>query len=131
MHWLEADTLTPGVSPTLFGAYAEVGYYLTGETRGYRGGRFDRTSVRNPVEDGGAGAFQINLRYDHLDLNSNGIFGGTQNGVQASLIWIPTDYVRFLLNVARFGYDDAIIAAANADRDYSVTVAGARAQIDF
>lgn len=130
-HWLEADTLTPGLSPTLFGAYAEIGYYLTGETRGYRGGRFDRTSVRNPVEDGGAGAFQINLRYDHLDLDSDGILGGTQDGLQASLIWIPTDYVRFLFNVGLLSYGDAIIAGAGGDRDYSVTVAGTRAQIDF
>ena len=131
VHWLDADTLTPGLSPTFFGGYAEVGYFLTGESRGYRGGKFDRTRVRNPVEAGGAGAFQVNLRYDHLDLNSDGIVGGTQNGLMASLIWIPTDYVRFLLNVARLDYEDAAIPAAGGDRDYGVTVVGARAQIDF
>jgi phosphate-selective porin OprO/OprP len=131
VHWLEADTITPGLSPTFFGAYAEIGYFLTGETRGYRGGRFDRTSVSNPVENGGAGAFQVNLRYDHLDLNSGGIVGGTQNGLQASLIWIPTDYVRLMINYARLSYDDAVIPAAGGDRDYTVDVVGTRAQIDF
>ena len=133
-HWFEADTASAGASPGFFGAYAELGWFLTGESRGYRGGRFDRTTVRRPVgggENGGAGAFQINLRYDYLDLNSGTIVGGTQNGLQASLIWIPMDYVRFLLNYGHMIYDDAAIPAAGGDRDYSVDVVGARAQVDF
>jgi len=133
LHWLEADTTTSGLSPNFFGAYAEIGYFLTGETRGYRGGRWDRTTVRNPVggENGGLGAFQVNLRYDYLDLNSGTIVGGVQNGLEASLIWIPTDYVRFLINYGHMIYDDAVIPAAGGDRDYSVDVIGARAQVDF
>ena len=132
-YWLEADTVTPGLSPSFFGGYAEVGWFLTGESRGYRGGRFDRTSVRRPVggEAGGAGAFQLNLRYDYLDLNSGAIRGGTQNGLQLGLIWIPQDYIRFLLNYGHLIYDDAAIPGAGGDRDYSVDVIGARAQVDF
>lgn len=132
-HWLDVDMATPGLSPTLFGGYAEVGYFLTGETRGYRGGNFGRTRVRHPVggKDGGIGAFQVNLRYDRLDLVSDGIVGGTQDGLQASLIWIPTDYVRFMLNYGHMIYDDAAIPAADGDRSYSVDVIGARSQIDF
>jgi phosphate-selective porin OprO/OprP len=131
VHWLEADTLTPGLRPNFFGGYAEVGYYLTGESRGYKGGRWDRTIVRRPVGKGGIGAFQINLRYDHLDLNGDGILGGRQQGYQASLIWIPHDHVRFLLNYGRLRYEDAAIVAAGGDRDYSIDVIGARAQVDF
>ena len=130
VHWLNADAGAEG-DPTFFGGYAEVGYFLTGETRGYKGGRFDRTKVLNPVGKGGAGAFQINLRYDYLDLVDDGIIGGKQSGYEASLIWIPQDYVRFLLNYARISYDDAAVAAAGGDRDYSIDVIGARAQIDF
>ena len=132
-HWFEADTTTAGLSPNLFGGYAEVGYFLTGETRGYRGGRWDRTHVLHPVggEGGGIGAFQVNLRYDYLDLNSGAIRGGTQNGLEASLMWIPNDYVRFLLNYGHMIYNDAIIPATGGDRDYSVDVLGARAQVDF
>ena len=55
-HWLNAGTTTPGLSPTFFGAYAEIGYFLTGETRGYRGARWDRTTVRRPIESGAASA---------------------------------------------------------------------------
>jgi len=130
-HWLTADTIEPGVRPTFFGGYAELGYYLTGETRGYKSGRFDRTRVLRPLGRGGAGAFQVNLRYDHLDLADDGIVGGKQAGYAASLIWIPQDHVRFLLNYARLQYEDAAIAAADGDRDYGIDVVGARAQVDF
>jgi len=129
-HWLQADTRS-GAEPRLFGAYAEIGYFLTGETRGYRGARWDRTHVRHSIEEGGFGAVQVNLRYDHLDLNSDGITGGRQNGYQASLIWIPTDYVRFLVNYARLDYRDSRLPAAGGDRDYPVDVFAVRAQLDF
>ena len=131
-HWLEADPLAPGGAKANFsGGYAEVGWYLTGETRGYRNGLFDRTRVLRPVGDGGFGAVQINLRYDHLDLNNGGLIGGKQTGYLASLIWIPQDYVRFMINYGRLAYDDATLPAAGGDRDYKVDVIGARAQIDF
>ncbi len=130
-HWLNADTLTPGLSPTFFGGYAEVGYFLTGESRGYKGGRWDRTKVRRPVGDGGAGALQINLRYDHLDLTDDGILGGRQRGYEASLVWIAQDHVRFLLNYGHLRYERSAIAASGGDRDYGINVVGARAQVDF
>jgi phosphate-selective porin OprO/OprP len=130
-HWLNADTLTPGLSPTFFGGYAEIGYFLTGESRGYKGGRWDRTKVRRPVGNGGAGAFQINLRYDHLDLADGGINGGRQRGYEASLVWIAQDHVRFLLNYGHLRFEDSAIASAGGDRDYGIDVFGARAQVDF
>jgi phosphate-selective porin OprO/OprP len=130
-YWLEPDTLTLGVSPGFFGGYAEAGFFLTGETRGYKGGRWDRTKVLRPVGGGGAGAFQINLRYDYLDLTSGSIMGGNQRGYQASLVWIPQDHVRFLLNYGYLRYKDAAVPAADGDRSYGINVLGARAQVDF
>lgn len=132
VHWLAADRIA-GEDPTFFGGYAEIGWFLTGESRGYRGGRFDRTRVRRgqAVEEGGFGAVQLNLRYDHLDLNSGGIIGGSQDGFQVGLTWIPTDHVRFLFNYARLLYDNAAVPAAGGDRSYGIDVVGARAQIDF
>jgi phosphate-selective porin OprO/OprP len=129
-HWLNADRPT-GADPTFFGGYVELGWFLTGETRGYRGTRWDRTRVRRAIEEGGFGALQLTLRYDYLDLNSGGITGGTQNGLQLGLTWIPTDYVRFLVNYARLSYDDTAIPAAGGRRDYGVDIVGARAQFDF
>lgn len=130
VHWLKPDTVT-GADPTFFGGYAEIGYYLTGETRGYKNGQFDRTKVRKPAGSGGFGALQLNLRYDYLDLNEAAITGGKQRGYAASLVWIPQDYVRFLLNYARLDYDDAAVAALGGDRNYAIDVFGGRAQVDF
>ena len=132
MHWLNADT--PTASPTFFGGYIEAGIFLTGESRGYRGGKFDRTSVRRPVlggDNAGIGAIQLNLRYDRLDLDSGAIAGGTQDGWLASLVWSPQDYVRFTVNAGRLDYDNAAIPTGRGDRSYGVDVIAARAQIDF
>ena len=121
---------------SFFGAYADVGYFFTGETRGYKGGKFDRVKVLKPFGKGGWGSLGANLRFDYLDLNDGGagIIGGTQKSYQASLNWKPTDYVMFGLNYAHIVYDDAAINAATppaVDRNYSVDVWGLRSQVDF
>ena len=113
-----AATIVPDGNPSFWGGYIEAGYFLTGETRGYKAGTWDRTKVLNPFSKGGIGAFQIVGRVDYLDLNTNklheafsnnfvtGVFapstnytrGGKQLGLQAGVTWIPEDYVRVLLN---------------------------------
>ncbi|MBY4637005.1 OprO/OprP family phosphate-selective porin [Sphingopyxis sp. XHP0097] len=121
---------TGAADPTFFGGAVEAGVFLTDDTRGYRSGVFRGVKVKNPVGSGGLGAWQLNLRYDHLDLNDAGIDGGKQHGYMASLIWTPIDYVRFMVNYARLEYRDAVIAAGT-DRDYGVDTFGMRAQIVF
>ncbi|WP_066556925.1 OprO/OprP family phosphate-selective porin [Croceicoccus bisphenolivorans] len=130
-HWQSVSR--PGLAdPTFFGASAEVGYFLTrGDTRGYKNGIFDRVKPANPVDKGGMGALQVNLRYDRLDLNDAGIVGGTQDGYALSLIWMPTNYTRFMVNYGRMEYSDAVIATAGDATSYGVDAFGARAQIDF
>lgn len=119
-----------GSDPTFFGAYVEGGYFFTGESRGYKSGKFDRVKVLKGFDKGGWGALGLNLRWDYLDLTDKGIVGGTQNAFLASLNWKPTDYLLFGLNAGHILYDDALISA-DGDRDYSVNMAGMRAQIDF
>ena len=86
--------------------------------------------VLKPFDKGGWGSFGLNLRWDYLDLKDEGFVGGTQNAFQASLNWKPMDYILFGLNAGHILYDDGAIAA-DGDRDYSVNVAGMRAQVDF
>ena len=119
--------------PTFFGAYVEGGYFFTGESRGYKGGKFDRVKVKNGFDKGGWGALGLNLRWDYLDLNNGGIVGGKQNAYQASLNWKPTDYVLFGLNYAHLVYEDGIDIdlTDGVDRDYSVDMVALRSQIDF
>lgn len=131
-YWLEADIST-GQQPGFFGGYAEVGYFLTGETRGYSSGsgKFDRTKPANPVGAGGIGAFQVNARYDRLDLSDGAVVGGTQDAWLASLVWIPTARTRVTLNYGRMDYQDAAIPLTGGERDYSADTFGARVGFDF
>ncbi|MBX7495955.1 OprO/OprP family phosphate-selective porin [Qipengyuania sp. 6B39] len=118
--------------PTFFGGYAEAGIFLTGgDTRGYKGGKFDRSKPANPLGKGGLGSLQFNLRYDYLDLNDAGVLGGTQNGYLASLIWKPNAYVLFGVNYGMLEYDNAVYPTADGDTSYTVDAFGVRAQVDF
>ncbi len=131
-YWQNVNIPSSTVDPGYFGGFVEVGYFLTsGDKRGYRGGRWDRTRPANPVDEGGLGAWQINLRYDMLDLNDGALRGGTQDGFFASLVWVPTDYTRLMLNYGRLYYDEAVLALPGNDRSWSADVLGLRGQIDF
>jgi phosphate-selective porin OprO/OprP len=105
-------------NPSFEGGYAELGYYLTGETRGYKGGKFDRTKVLHPFDQGGWGALQVNARVDYINLNDRVadapagssvatsvsapyyVNGGKQIGYMLGLVWSPMDYVRFTAQYA-------------------------------
>jgi phosphate-selective porin OprO and OprP len=151
--------LVPSGDPSFFGFYAEAGYFLTGETRGFRNGLWDRTKVLKPFSQGGWGAFQVNARYDYLDLDDsdlqNGFTnnfttgvatasnnlgrGGTQEGFLASLIWIPEDWMRFLFQAGhvrvRGGPSAGVVDSTSTEplneRNYSSNQFAVRAQIDW
>ncbi|MEN3791250.1 porin [Fulvimarina sp. MAC3] len=70
-------------SGTAHGGYLYSTYFLTGETRGYdpSSGTFGRVIPRNPIDEGGFGAFEVGARIDYLDLTDLGPDGGAQFGV--------------------------------------------------
>lgn len=130
-----ASQVTPSTNPSFFGGYAEVGYFLTGETRGYKDNVWGRTKVLNPLSKGGSGAWQIAARFDYLDLNSEALQaarlnnfstgvasaapdavrlarGGKQTGVILGLNWYPMDYARIMLNYIHINVDGGPLAAA-------------------
>ncbi len=124
-HWMTA--IRPGLSdPTFNGGYAEVGYLLTNDATAYKNGTYDRIRPKSPLGKGGIGAVQANLRYDWLDLNDGTIRGGRQQIAAASLVWVPTDYTRFILNYGHLWLDDAAVAAG-LTRNYSAVSMGFRA----
>jgi phosphate-selective porin OprO/OprP len=130
-------------NPSFWGGYAEIGYFLTGETRGYKQGRWDRTKVLHPFNEGGWGAFQLNGRVDYVDLQDDldgssaslsaplYVNGGKQLGLQASLIWLPTDYLRFMAQYGHVRVDDGPRVNAATGSSFSSDTAAVRAQIDF
>ena len=133
----------PDGNPSFWGGYIEAGYFLTGETRGYKNGTWDRTKVLKPFSKGGMGAFQIIGRLDYLDLDSRKLHegctnnfvtglscsgspnytkGGKQLGILAGLTWIPEDYMRVLLNYSHsfvsggpFADDVSGLSSSNPD----------------
>ena len=128
------SAVTPNGDPSFFGMYAEAGYFLTGETRGYKDGAWARTKVLKPIDKKGIGAFQIAARYDYLDLDSNALKngvtnnfatgsnslaavnarlgrGGTQTSYLLALNWYPIDYIRFMLNYGRVNVEGGPLAA--------------------
>ncbi|MFZ5609054.1 MAG: OprO/OprP family phosphate-selective porin [Pseudomonadota bacterium] len=134
-NFLKANLGTPVTgadnSFSASGGFAHVGWFLTGEQRGYKDGVWDRTKPNAPLGEGGMGAFAVNLGLDYTDLSDAGVgvAGGRQTGYLASLMWIPQAYVRF---IAQYGYIDI-----SADRSLNgvpvdnVSTFGLRAQIDW
>ena len=116
--------------PLFFGAYAEVGFFLTDDRRPLKTGAFGAVKPKKPVGGGGIGAVQLNLRYDYLDLNSAGVTGGKQDGYLASLVWTPVEFLRLMVNYAYLDYNSAVIPVEQ-DRSYSVNVVGVRGQINY
>ncbi len=138
--------------PKFFSVYGEVGYWLTGETRGYKNGKIDRTKILNGFDKGGWGGLQLVGRVDYLDLKDtvggpnvgtqviNGVLnGGQQTGYIAALNWWPIDYVRFsaqyihsnIQGGPRAGLVRPFDTRPIYDRRYGVDAAVFRAQVDF
>lgn len=146
---------TPGTTnrladdPSFYSFYVEAGYWLTGETRGYKKGEWDRTKVLNGFDKGGFGAVGINVRYDYLDLSDSTLFtggvgtstarGGTQTGYLASIVWQPIDYVRITAQYAHSEVEGGPFAstvkptstAPVNKRSYGIDTFGMRFAYDF
>jgi phosphate-selective porin OprO/OprP len=130
--------------PGFTSGYAEIGWYLTGETRGYKTGRWDRTKVLKPLGKNGWGAFQLNARLDMADLTDRVapavlVNGGRQTGYSLSAIWNPIDYIRFLAQYSHIevkGGPTASLVVPNstlpaAERSYDTDIMVLRAQVEF
>ncbi|MFC7536032.1 porin [Sphingomonas sp. GCM10030256] len=52
------------------GFYGYASYFITGETRPFRGGNFDRVRPFTELGKDGLGAFEVALRYDKIDLSN-------------------------------------------------------------
>jgi phosphate-selective porin OprO/OprP len=144
-------------NPSFEGGYVELGYFFTGETRGYKGGKWDRTKVLHPVGQGGLGAIQLNGRLDYIDLNDRVdgapstatplqavsapyyVNGGKQLAYELSLIWTPMDYIRFMAqygHISVTGGPRATTVEPNSNDPankikYGVNIAALRAQLEF
>ena len=122
------------------GGYIEASFYLTGESRAYdpKKGSFGRPKVKEPVFNGGMGAWQVAYRYDMIDLtntiNLDGggawtIFGGQQNTHIIGINWWLNRYTRMMFNYSHSKITkafDVIESGENQVDTFSI-----RAQVDW
>lgn len=80
------------------GWYAQAGYFLTGESRNYKKGKFGGITPKANVGEGGIGAWELALRYSTVDLSDADIDGGEADAVTLGLNWFPTPTLRFSAN---------------------------------
>ncbi|MFK7839100.1 MAG: OprO/OprP family phosphate-selective porin [Bdellovibrionales bacterium] len=114
------------------GYFAQIGYFLTGESRPYKAssGKFGRVKPNNPfdIRNGGTGAVELVAAYSNTDLNDAGagILGGESDTTTFGVNWHLTNNIRLMGNVVAIDTDEN---ASVADDD--PTLYNFRAQWDF
>ena len=134
-------------SPVLHGEYLQVGWFLTGEHRPYDrvAGAIDRVK---PFEDfffvstdrglqRGKGAWEVAVRYSHLDLNDRSISGGILDDITFGVNWYTNAYSKIVFNYIHSWRQSPTSPPAPAGVGPAVAVNseanafGIRAQMDF
>jgi len=112
------------------GAYVYASYFLTGESRPYKGGSFSRVKPDSDFDlQGGLGAWEIAVRWSWLDLNDGGIAGGEETNYTVGVNWYLNPALRVMANYVYGTVEDRGIGGTISDADINA-VAG-RFAIDF
>ncbi len=115
--------------PNFSGTYGFVSYFLTGEHRAYKGGKFTRVVPNEPAvgkDATGNGAVEVAYRYSMLDLEDGVVTGGEMANHTLGLNWYLSRNVRVLVNYILSDVDDI---GGTVDGD--ARIIAARLQIDF
>jgi phosphate-selective porin OprO/OprP len=124
-------------NPDVFlgGAYAQLGYFLTGEHRPYDRalGQIDRvkpfTNFFRVRSDHGVasgwGAWELATRLSYIDLNDKDVHGGELVDVTAGINWYWNPYTKVVFNYIHafnnnptYGWNDTDIFAMRAQMDF-------------
>jgi len=119
----DADASALG-DPSFDGFYVQAGYFLTGEHRPYslKQAGFGRLKPKSLFgRNGGAGAWEIAVRYSTLDLNDQAIAGGELDDFTLALNWYLNPVTRLQINYVTADLQDV------GDADFMLL----RVQIDF
>jgi len=126
-----------GSDPTYNGWYVEANWFITGETQNYQKGVVGRPKVKNPVYQGGYGAWQFAGRYDVLDLADKAtvIASCTMCGEQKTWLigvnWWLNDHTRLQFNYNESDIEGGFLNGANVNDGAKIKGFGARAQVDW
>jgi phosphate-selective porin OprO/OprP len=108
--------------PSPWGAYVEGSYFLTGESRPYdfKAGTWKVVKPARPMGSEGFGAWQLALRFSHVDLDDGLVTdrAGDEQNVTLGVNWYPNANLRFsanYVNVLDIDYEDP--ARSDVDGD--------------
>ncbi len=109
----------PTTNLVYHGGYVQVMYFLTGENDHYskKNGAFERVKPHthfykpNKCDGGitGLGAWQVGVRYNHLDLNDQGINGGILDNWTAGVNWFWNPNMKWQFNYTTTDRDVAAV----------------------
>lgn len=113
------------------GFYGYASYFLTGETRPFRGGNFDRVRPFKELGKDGLGAFEVAVRYDRLDLSNsvcrlavtpvgacptaNQFLGTEAKSLTLGLNWYFNPFAKLMVNWVRFSGDNTPLDPVGTD----------------
>lgn len=128
---LAAEPLRDREQADLRALYVFASWFPTGEMRAYEPdtGEFGRVDVLRPVSEGGLGAFELAVRYDHanvIDAVSSLVQAGEYSAVTLGLNWYPFGYARLMANYTVADNDNWGQAFDAEARTFQI-----RAQFDF
>lgn len=106
-----------------------AGWMITGETPSYssRGGTLGKVHPRAPLSKGGAGAFELALRYQLLD-NSDAPSGAKGREATVGVNWRLEEWLRLMVNVSHWDIEHKV--GKFAGKDAGDSLAG-RLQVAF
>ncbi len=120
-------------SAVLPGAYAQVGWFLTGEHRPYdrKAGAIDRVIPHENFRfcrcgrGTGWGAWEVAGRWSYLDLSDDNIRGGTITNYTVGVNWYWNPYTKVVFNYVRSNPNSPLFPSSHTD------IFALRAQVDF
>jgi phosphate-selective porin OprO/OprP len=120
--------------PDFDGGYIYGSWFLTGESRSYKKGKFGRVKPKSVVGKGGYGAWELAARYSTINLDDGGFDGGEEDNYTIGVNWYATPYIRFMANYVITDTDPPSSRLQNDNgrpKDDELSVIQFRAQIDF
>lgn len=123
--------------PMFTSFYAQVGYFVTGESKVYKtkDGVFDRVKPARNFGDGeGAmGALELAARFSMADLDDedNGVGGGTLSDITVGANWHLNPNTRVMVNYVMASASDVGYETAPAEAEGGVQILQTRFQVEF
>ncbi|MEO8269909.1 MAG: porin, partial [Aureliella sp.] len=128
-----------GQNVTYQGGYMQLGFFLTDDYDNYskERGSFDRLRPKSNFYNvdrcggiKGTGAWQVVFRYNHLDLNDQGLNGGVLDGYTTGLNWFWNPNMKWQFNYNITDRDVSQVAALSGGSG-NIYAYGMRLAMDF